>query len=58
MVGSGTRRLLVNAWVRSLQEFRENGLVPWSADDASRLIEGARSQLDALEVHEVGLEGE
>lgn len=58
MVGSGTRRLLVNAWVRALQEFRENGVVPWSSDDATRLIEGARSQLDALEADEVGSEGE
>lgn len=58
MIGSGTRRLLVITWVRALQTFRESGIVRLSADDAQRLMEGAKQQLDATEADVVSLEGE
>lgn len=58
MVGSGTRRMLVGAWVRALHEFRDTGLRPLSSEDARNLMEGARQQLDALEAKVVAMEGE
>ena len=58
MVGSGTRRLLVNSWVRALQLFRENGLHALSTDDAEMLIQGAKQLLDASEADAVAAEGE
>ena len=58
MVGSGTRRLFVGTWVRALQHFRDNGVQPLSEDDADRLMEGARQQLDALSAEAVASEGE
>ena len=58
MVGSGTRRLMVSTWVRALQQFRETGIQPLSPEDADRLMEGAKQQLDASEVKAVESEGE
>jgi hypothetical protein len=58
MVGSGTRRLMVITWVRALQHFREMGLQPLSAEDADRLMEGAKQQVQATEVDAVTSEGE
>ena len=58
MVGSGTRRLMVSTWVRALQQFREIGIQRLSAEDADRLMEGAKQQLDASETKVVESEGE
>ena len=58
MVGSGTRRLLVGTWVRALHQFRESGIQPLSEEDANRLMEGVKQQLDASEAEAVASEGE
>jgi hypothetical protein len=58
MVGSGTRRLLVSSWVRALQQFRETGLHKLSAEDAQKITEGVKQQLEASEAETVATEGE
>ena len=56
--GSGRRRLLVGAWVRALQKFRAEGLQPLSDEDALRLMEGTRQELEASMKQAVANEGE
>jgi hypothetical protein len=58
MVGSGTRRLLVSSWVRTLQQFRENGIRNLTAEDAQGIMEGVRQQLEAADAESVEDEGE
>jgi hypothetical protein len=58
MVGSGTRRLLVSSWVRALQQFRESGLHKLSAEEAQKITEGVKQQLEASEAETVVTEGE
>ena len=58
MVGSGTRRLLVSSWVRTLQQFRENGIRNLTAEDAQGIMEGVRRQLEAVDSKSVEDEGE
>jgi hypothetical protein len=58
MVGSGTRRLLVSSWVRALQQFRETGLRGISAEEAHKITEGVKEQLEASEAATVASEGE
>jgi hypothetical protein len=58
MVGSGTRRLLVISWVRTLKDFRENGLRQLSVDDAQAILEGARQKLRDFDASTVESEGE
>jgi hypothetical protein len=58
MVGSGTRRLLVSSWVRALQQFRESGLRVISAEEAQKIMEGVKLQLEASDAESVGSEGE
>ena len=58
LVGSGTRRLLVSLWVHAFQQFRETGLRGISLDEAQRIIEGVKQQLEASDATSVGTEGE
>lgn len=58
MVGSGTRRLLVSSWVRALQQFRENGIRNLTVDDAQRILEGVKQQLETVDGESVESEGE
>ena len=58
MVGSGTRRLLVSSWVRALQQFRESGLRAISSEEAQKITEGVKQQLEASDAESVGSEGE
>jgi hypothetical protein len=58
MVGSGTRRLLVSSWVRALQQFRETGVHKLSAEEAQKITEGVKEQLEASEAESVATEGE
>jgi hypothetical protein len=58
MVGSGTRRLLVSSWVRALQQFREVGLRTLSAEEARKIMDGVRQQLEASDATSVASEGE
>lgn len=58
MNGSGTRRLLVSSWVRALQQFREHGIHNLTAEEAQKIIEGVRLQLEAVGAKSVEDEGE
>jgi hypothetical protein len=58
MVGSGTRRLMVKTWVQVLHEYRDNGIREISAEEAERIMEGAKLQLDDAEAETVNSEGE
>ena len=57
-MGTGTRRLLVKAWVQVLQEARENGLRPLSPEQLEQLMEGARQELEAADAETLVAKGE
>jgi hypothetical protein len=58
MVGSGTRRLLVSCWVRTLHQFRENGIRNLTAEDAQGIMDGVWKQLKIVDAESVEDEGE
>jgi len=58
MVGSGTRRLLVSSWVRALRQFHESGLRAISPEEAQKIIEGVKEQLEASDADSVVSAGE
>lgn len=57
-MGTGTRRLLVKAWVQVLQEARENGLRPLSPEQLEQLMEGARQEIEAADAETLVAKGE
>jgi hypothetical protein len=58
MAGTGTRRLMVKTWVRALQQFRQQQVTPLTADDAQKLMDSARQELDASDKEAVASAGE
>lgn len=56
--GTGTRRLLVKTWIAALNEFRSNGLVELSEEQAAALVSGSSEELRRAETAAVEASGE